>query len=461
MNQSSRRQFLASASALGAASLVPKELLAFNRVQGELPGPKSFEYKALVSPVTAIICGYGGRGGYYGSMQAQLPGEWKVVGVAEPIDYRNEAAARIHNLPDGLRFSTWEHVFDRPKFADVVVISMPDNLHYKPTLRALEMGYDVLLEKPIAQTWRQCQDILELANKKGRIVGVCHVLRYAPYFVQMHAAISQGVIGDVVSIQHLEPIHYLHFAHSFVRGPWHNSRASNPSLLSKSCHDLDIIRWLVGKPCTRVSSLGGLRWFRKENAPKGAPRMCLAGCPHEATCIYHAGRVYVKEKLWSTHHIISRDRSDQAILEQLRKVHIGRCVFQADNDVADHQLVNMEFAGGATAAFSMEAMTSYAGRRTRVMGTKGDIVGDENVLDVFDFENRTRIQWDVNRHYRDLSGHGGGDLRLVRDFTQAVARHDPNLLSSNLGESMESHLIGFQAERSRLGDGRALRVVSG
>lgn len=459
MAASTRRELLAGACSFSFLAGLPREVLEFRTVQDTLPAPKSFEYKPLASPVTAIICGYGGRGGYYGSMQAQLPNEWKIVGVAEPVDYRNEAAARIHNLPDGLRFSTWEHVFDRPKFADVVVISMPDRLHYKSAMRALEMGYDVLLEKPIAQSWRQCQDILDLASKKGRIVGVCHVLRYAPYFVQMHAAVSQGLIGDVVSIQHLEPIHYLHFAHSFVRGPWHNERESTPSLLSKSCHDLDIIRWLVGKPCTRVSSFGGLRWFRRDNAPKGAPKMCLEGCPHEASCIYHAGRVYVKEKLWSTHHIVSRDRSDEAILDQLRKVHIGRCVFQAENDVADHQIVNMEFQGGATAAFNMEAMTSYAGRRTRIMGTKGDIVGDENVLDVFDFEKRTRIQWDVNKHYRDLSGHGGGDLRLVRDFTQAVARHDPSLLSSNLSESMESHLIGFQAERSRRGNGSALRVV--
>lgn len=458
MSRTTRREFLASASAIGAAGLLPKDLLSFRQTQGELPTPKSFEYKPLSGPVTAVICGYGGRGGYYGSMQAGMPNEWKIVGVAEPIDYRNEAAARIHSLPDGLRFPTWERVFERPKFADVVVISMPDHLHHKPALRALEMGYDVLLEKPIAQTWSQCKEILDLATKKGRIVGVCHVLRYAPYFVQMHAAVREGVIGNVVSVQHLEPVHYLHFAHSFVRGPWHNAKESNPSLLSKSCHDLDILRWLVGKPCLRVSSFGGLKWFREENAPAGAPKMCLDGCPHESTCIYHAGRVYVKEKLWSTHHIVSRDRSDAAILEQLKKVHIGRCVYRADNDVADHQIVNMEFDGGATASFNMEAMTSYAGRRTRIMGTKGDIVGDENVLDVYDFERRTRIQWDVSKHYRDLSGHGGGDFRMVRDFTQAVSRQDPTLLTSNLAESMESHLIGFQAERSRRDGGRAMRV---
>lgn len=447
------------AATFGAATLFPRDLLSFKQVQADLPTPISIEYKELSGPVTAIICGYGGRGGYYGSMQAQMPREWMVVGVAEPVDYRIEAAARNHNLPDHLKFQTWEQVFERRKFADVVVISMPDNLHYEPTMRALEMGYHVLLEKPIAQTWKQCTDILKLATKKGRVVGVCHVLRYAPYFVQMHAVARSGMIGDILSIQHMEPIHYLHFAHSYVRGPWHNTKESNPSLLAKSCHDLDIIRWMIGKPCRLVSSFGSLKYFRSEYAPEGAPKMCLDGCPVENSCIYHAGRVYVRDKIWSTHHIISRDRSDAAILEQLKRVHIGRCVYQANNDVADHQIANMLFEGGATASFNMEAMTSYSGRRTRIMGTKGDLVGDERTLDIFDFEKRTRINWDVSKHYRDLSGHGGGDFRMVRDFTQAVGREDASLLASNLGEAMESHLIGFEAERSRHAGGQSRRIV--
>ncbi len=458
MPRPTRRDFLASASALGASALLPKDLLGFRRVQQELPPPKSFEYKALERPVTAVILGYGGRGGYYGRMAGQFPSDWKIVGVAEPIDYRNERAAALHGLADDRRWPTWERVFDKPKLADVVVISTPDRLHHGPAMRALDMGYDVLLEKPIAQSWKQCSDILRLAQRKGAVVGVCHVLRYAPYFVQMHAVARSGMLGDVVSIQHMEPIHYLHFAHSYVRGPWHSEKESNPSLLAKSCHDLDIVRWMVDRACVRVSSMGGLRVFRSENAPDGSPKYCLSGCPIEETCIYHAGRVYAKEKLWSTHHIVTRDRSDAAIMKELTRTHIGRCVYQADNDVCDHQLVNMEFAGGATAAFSMEAMTSYAGRRTRIMGTKGDLVGDEKTLDNYDFEKRTRTVWDVSKHYQDLSGHGGGDERMVRDFCQAVARRDPSLLKSNLAESMESHRIGFQAERSRKSGGGAQRV---
>jgi hypothetical protein len=208
----------------------------------------------------------------------------------------------------------------------------------------------------------------------------------------------------------------------------------------------------------RVSALGSLSYFRKNNAPPGAPKMCLDGCPIEKTCPFYAPKVYVTEKLWGTHHIISEDRSDKAILAALRTSPFGRCVFQTDNDQPDHFVSSLEFADGATAAFSMEALTSYGGRHTRVMGTRGDVVGDEQTLNMFLFSERKRLTWDVAKAASDLGGHGGGDTRLVRDFAQAVSRRDPALLSTNLGRSMESHLIGFQAEQSRRNAGQLMSV---
>jgi predicted dehydrogenase len=387
-----------------------------------------------------------------------MPDDWTVVGVAEPIAYRRNAAVKAYNLPPESCFDTWERVFERPKFADVCVISTPDDLHYAPAMAALEKGYHLLLEKPIAMTWQQCKEIHALAQKKEAIVGVCHVLRYAPYFVQMREVARSGMIGDIVSVQHLEPIEHIHMSHSFVRGIWRNTNVALPIILAKSCHDLDLLCWMVDRPCTRVSAMGALTYFRKENAPAGAPKMCLDGCPAEKTCPFYAPKVYVTERLWGTSHIISEDRSEKAILEALKTSPFGRCVFQTDNDQPDHFVSNLEFAGGATAAFSMEALTSYHGRRTRLMGTRGDLVGDERTLDVFLFSQRQRLQWDVTKAATDLAGHGGGDVRLVRDFTQAVSRRDPSLLSTTLAKSMESHLIGFLAERSRLDGARPIEV---
>jgi len=460
-----RRTFLAGLGGIGLGTLLPaREVGAQTSApstqpnQG-LPVPAGTEYRKPDRPVTCVIIGHGNRGSYYGSMTKQMPDDWKVVGVAEPIGYRNEAAVKRHGIPEDVRFDTWERVFDREKFADVCVISTPDDLHYGPAMAALERGYDLLLEKPIAMTWQQCKDIHGLARKRSAIVGVCHVLRYAPYFVQLREVIASGMIGDVVSIQHLEPIEQIHMSHSFVRGIWRNTKIALPIILAKSCHDLDLLCWFIDKRCTRVSALGSLTWFRKENAPSGAPKMCLDGCPVEKTCAYYAPKVYVTEKLFGTGHIVTEDRSDKGILEALKTSPFGRCVYQTDNDQPDHFVSTMEFEGGATAAFSMEALTSYGGRRTRVMGTKGDVVGDERTLDVFLFAPRKRITWDVTKATADdLGGHGGGDTRLVRNLTQAVARRDLSPLSTDLGRSMESHLIGFQAEASRLAKGQPMVV---
>ena len=357
--------------------------------------------------------------------------------------------ARAHGIPEADRFVTWQHVFDRPKFADVCIVTTPDHLHYGPAMAALRAGYDLLLEKAIAQTWKECKDILETARAKEAIVGIGHVLRYAPYFRQMRHVVRSGRIGRVVSLQHLEPVQYIHMSHSFVRGNWRNTAESNPMLLSKSCHDLDILRWIVDRPCRKVQSFGSLTLFRPEMAPPGAPERCTDGCPVEADCPFSALRIYLRERLWSLYHLNVADDAPESILQALQQGPYGRCVFHNDNDVVDHQVVNMEFEGGVTAAFSMEGLTSYGGRRTRITGTKGDLVGDGQVLDVFEFGPRRRTRWDVRRHADALGGHGGGDHRLVRDFVQAVSRRDSSLLTSSLEASMESHLIGFKAEESR------------
>jgi predicted dehydrogenase len=459
--ESSRRDFLSIMAGAAGALAFPSLATAQEGTADQLPKPKGYTYRKPGTPVTAAILGYGGRGSYYGWMAGQMLDDWKIVGVAEPIDYRRERAMSIHGFGSDRTFTTWEHLLDRPKFADVIVISTPDHLHYGPAMRALELGYDLLLEKPIAQTWKQCRDIMELAEKKGSTVAVCHVLRYAPFFVQLREVIRSGMIGDVVSIQHLEPIYYLHFAHSYVRGNWHKEKESNPSLLAKSCHDLDVIRWFADTNCERVSSFGSLKTFTKQYAPEGSPSHCSRGCPVEKTCIYNAQDVYVKKKRWGDSQIITTDRTPEGLLKALAGTNYDACVYNFRNDVVDHQVVAMQFKNGITANFNMEAMSSYGGRRTRIFGTKGDIVGDESILNVFDFETQKSVAWDVNKFATNLGGHGGGDQRMVLDLTQAIRQEDPSILVSNLRDAMESHLIGFQAEVSRKKGGASQKVDIG
>jgi predicted dehydrogenase len=417
-----------------------------------------FEHPEIEKPITAITLGAGARGTVYGRYALEFPDEIKIVGVAEPIPFRNDRYAKWHNIEEANRFPTWEDVFKRPKFADAVIISTPDHLHYGPCMQAMEMGYDILLEKPIAQTMKECTEIENLAMKTKRIVAVCHVLRYAPYFKKMRDIVQSGIIGDVVSMQHLEAIEHIHMSHSFVRGNWHNSKESTPIILAKSCHDLDILHWITGKPCTRIFAMGDVRYFTKENKPPNAAKRCL-DCLVENECIYSAKRIYLTNRTWLYVMDLPEDESlhEEIITDELRTTNYGRCVYDMENDQPDHYITSIEFDGTITAAFSMEAFTSYGGRHTRIMGTRGDIVGDMQTLRVTDFLTRERTVWDA-RDIADLeeyrhAGHGGGDWRLMRDFVQAVSKQDSSLLVSSISESMESHSMAFKAEESRMSGG--------
>jgi predicted dehydrogenase len=456
MDPLSRRrmlEFLGAAAGSAALPDAPARGQAF-----ALPAPPARPYTPPKRPVTCVILGHGGRGSTYAGFARELPQEWKVIGVAEPIDYRREACVKAHAIPPENVFTTWEHVFERPRLADVAVITTQDAMHLGPALAALDRGYDLLLEKPIAQSWEECRQIYRRVQATGAIVAVGHVLRYAPYYVQLRHVIASGLIGDVVSVQHLEPIGDVHMSHSYVRGPWRSKAESTPMIVSKSCHDLDVLRWWIDRPCTRLSAFGGLAKFRASQAPPGAPAYCSDGCPAEATCHYQAARVYVRERLFSAHHVVTPDRSPDGILAALRRGPFGRCVYRCDNDAPDHMVTNLEFEGGVTAAFSIEGCVSYQGRRSRVLGTKGDIVGDERAMEVTLFEGG-RAGWDVTQAADDLGGHGGGDVRLVRDLVQAVSQRRQDLIPTTLQASMESHLMGFLAEESRV-TGGAVRAVS-
>lgn len=412
-------------------------------------------------PLRCIIVGAGNRGWGYSHYSVMYSEQMKIVGIAEPVKIRQQKFKKAYNLEDKNIFDTWEDVFERPKFADFVIISTIDKHHYGAAMKALEMGYDVLLEKAIAQSWEECEDILMQAKKYNRIVGICHVLRYSPYFIKMRDVIQSGEIGDVVSVQHLEPIGNIHFSHSFVRGNWGNEKESTPILLSKSCHDLDIIYWLLGKKCTQVTSFGDLNYFRKENAPAGSTTRCSAGCKLEESCPYSALRIYYKERVWGVSYLIDLQPWEAGkVMKAIEEGPYGRCVFHCDNDVPDHQLVNMVFGDDITVAFSMEGHTSYGHRRTRIMGTKGDIVGDETTLRVSDFAKSDATTYKARELAEDFEGggHGGGDYRLVRDFLQAIYQKDPTLLTSTIEDSMESHYIGFKAEESRRKGGEVINL---
>lgn len=406
------------------------------------------------TPVTAIVLGASGRGKLYGDYSLEHPDDLRITGIAELVELRRNIYGDKYHVPVENRVATWEEMLNRPKFADAVIIATPDHLHYAPCMKALDLGYDILLEKPIAQTDEECRRLVAYAKEKGNIVGLTHVLRYSPYFLMLKEMVSSKVIGDLISIQHFEPIEHVHMSHSYVRGSWRNAEASTPLVLAKSSHDLDILHWIVGKPCKKMVAFGDLAHFKPENAPDGAPARCTDGCPAEATCPFSALKIYYRDRIWLYVFDLPEDPEKQGdvIIDNLKKGPYGKCVYHCENNQPDHYMMLMEFEGGVTVNFSIEAFTSYGGRRTRIMGTRGDIVGDMEEFTHTDFTTGISKTYNANAedalNYEGV-GHGGGDAGMIRDWIEAIRQQDARLMSTPLDESLESHLMAFAAERSR------------
>jgi predicted dehydrogenase len=436
------------AIAVGGA-LAPSALLDAAPQEHATPVPRTRPFTG--KPVTCIILGAGSRGNTYAAWSQQFPGHMKVVGVAEPIPSRQEKFAALYNIPPEHRFTSWDNALDKPKFADAILITMPDQLHHGAAMRGLELGYDMLLEKPIATSWKHCEEILGQHRKYPRIVAVCHVLRYTAYYRKLQSIVASGILGEVVTIEHLEPVGYWHQGHSFVRGNWRNVATSCPMILAKSCHDLDILRWLMDVPCTSVASYGSLKHFKPENAPAGSTARCTGGCTVEPECPYSALKLYLdmKNNGWPV-SVITEDTTYEGRMKAMREGPYGRCVYHSDNDVVDHQVLSLEFARERTASFTMTAFTTGS-RRTRVMGTMGEATGDSRYITVANFRTGKQETIDTSLSETGItSGHGGGDNGLMEAFIKATQHQDPSIIASSLEVSMESHRIAFEAERSRL-----------
>lgn len=410
----------------------------------------------LSRELTVAVMGAGSRGNEYTEYGRIFPGTMKVVAVSDISDYRRNAMGDRWGIPSERRFGDYHEMLAagrNGKLADILIVSLPDDLHFEPAMEAMRQGYDLLLEKPMAQTEDECRALLARQHETGVMVALGHVLRYAPYFIALKRAIDDGCVGELVSIQHMEPVKYSHMAHSFVRGNWRDSKATTPMIIAKTCHDLDILKWLTGRRCVRVTCAGGLHLFRPEKAPSGAPARCTDGCPHEAECPYSALDIYARKR-WHLHVFdLDATASEEAILEKLRTTGYGRCVYRCDNDQPDHLVATLTFEGGVTASFTMDAFTPWGGRRTRVMGTEGYIEGDGTAFTIHRFRSGQKLQWRFeppeSGNYKD-NGHAGGDLALMRDFLEAVDTRDFAKLSSSLDASVESHLMGFACEKDRL-----------
>ncbi|MFW9937674.1 MAG: Gfo/Idh/MocA family protein [Candidatus Thorarchaeota archaeon] len=457
--------------------------------------------------ITAILIGAGLRGmDLYGNYALKYPKKLKFLAVAEPIQTRREKFANLHKISLERSYRSWEELLDEDKLADVAFICTQDQMHVEPTLAALDKKYDVLLEKPMAHTLEGCVRIVQKAEETGKIVGISHVLRYTQFFSTIYNAIQTGSLGKIINISHRENVSWYHMAHSFVRGNWSNKQNSSPMILAKCCHDFDLLYWMIDSIPTKISSFGNLSQFKRENAPKGAPDYCIEGCPIENECLYYAPRIYieiipilqelektgmgfykfianlrknhkktlkvlskiipvlkqlVEYKDWPVSAIytgqpeeIENNYSDEAKLQILSRSPYGKCVFKCDNDVVDHQVVNIEFENETTANLIMHGFSEREGRTIRIDGTKATLIGEffdsGQKIRLFDhFSGKEEIIF-TQKFSPEIAVHGGGDILFIDAFINSLQDNNNPQPLTNARASLESHLMAFAANESRI-----------
>ena len=401
-----------------------------------------------MKPVTAVVLGTGSRGSIYAGYAKEHPEQLQIIAVADPREDRRNMLADKLNLSESARFASWQALLSHPRMADCAFVCTLDDDHTEPAIKAMELGYHLLLEKPMSNTEEECRAIVAAAKRTNRTLAVCHVLRYTPFYMTLKNLIDRGEIGEVTTINQIENVGYWHQAHSFVRGNWRTVRETSPMLLQKSCHDMDIILWLMGKDCKRVQSFGSLRHFTAENAPERAPERCLDGCPHAESCPYYAPALYMDMNRtgWPV-DVITTDMSAEGRRKALEEGPYGRCVYHCDNDVVDRQVVNLEFEGGAVATFTMTGLSADFSRQLKIFGTRGQIEADmgtgEIILQRFGEEKKI-IPIDTDK---EASGHGGGDFGIMQDFLHILRNGGESRSCAEV--SLQSHLICFAAEKSR------------
>jgi len=435
--------------------------------------------------VSLVVVGAGNRGKVYSKYALERPDLCQVVGIAEPRDITRELMVAEYNIPKENVFKDWKDLAKlNKKIADAVIITTQDRMHTEPAIHFANLGYHILLEKPMAPTEQECRAIVEAVEKNKVILAVGHVLRYTPYTQKIKQLIDSGAIGKVINIQHMEPVGWFHHAHSYVRGNWRNTKEASFMLMAKSCHDIDWIAYVLGSDCVKVSSFGSLVHFRKENKPNGAGNRCI-DCSVEADCPYSAKKIYLEPvvkrgllqrhptshpppgkdatpveeadyHVWKMLHILTEVPTVESVNEALEKGPYGRCVYECDNDVVDNQVVNMQFKNGTTASFTMVAFSQdVCIRKTRIFGTKGQIEGDSSTITHFDFLTKQEKSYRPDDDFNvktTLTGHGGADYFLMKSFIEAVIANDPSKVLSSAQETLRSHVAVFAAENARVED---------
>lgn len=409
------------------------------------------------------VLGLGQRGYNYIRWIKYFCKDIEVNAICDINKIRTEQTAKAFKIKQ--KFYLADDFFKNGAIADAVIIATQDRDHYGHCIKAITAGYKhILVEKPVSPNIDECEQLNEIAKEKGVTIIVCHVLRYSKHYKTIKKLIDDNVIGDIITINHIENIAYFHYAHSYVRGSWRRSDETSPLILAKCCHDFDILYWLIKKPCLNVSSFGDLTFFKRQNAPEDSAERCLF-CKVK-DCQFNAEKLYIMDKFYkatfikfSSRVFVGKANNTKAEkYEALKNGPYGRCVFKCDNNVVDHQIINMQFADGVTASHTVTAFSEKFYRRTQISGTKGEIIADDlsGKIKVNIYHKKS---YTINTKLIKGTGHIDGDINLIKNWAKLL---NATLTDYNnvtyLSDTLPSHRIALASEKSRLNKGKVINL---
>jgi predicted dehydrogenase len=406
--------------------------------------------------LSIAVIGCGARGLVYSELAAEMKDKFKIVAAADPVKERVEKIKKLADKDSFKAFESADELFTQPRLADILIVATQDGSHFANCKKAIELGYDILLEKPVATRPVEIFELEKYAqNKKSRVM-VCYVLRFNPAYIKVKEIISSGMLGDIVSMNYVCGVTPWRMAHSFVRGHWAVSEESSPTILAKACHDTDIIQWLLERKCISLSSYGALNHFTPANAPEGAPERCTDGCKASGVCVYNALRYAGDKKQPWLPQIYDKTgtAAKEEIIEWLKTSPWGRCVYRCGNNALDHQVVSMLFEENITCTFTMTAFES--GRQIEIYGTKGVLKGGATYRDLFKSEitfipHNGKVQkYNITENHDPVGMRRERDKRLVDKLYSEMVKPAGEEINSCLTDSIQSHVIAFAAEEARL-----------
>ena len=427
---------------------------------------------------TCAILGYGDRSSKYSKYALDYPEELEVVAVIDISKHKLDLAKETFNLSEDKLFNSLDDFLSKDIKCDFVINGTMDSLHYETSIKLLNKGYNLLLEKPITANIEELKEIQALANKNNLKVIVCHVLRYTMFYSKIKEVIASGEIGKVVNIQMNEHVWHGHFINAYVRGKWRSEKECGSGLLlAKCCHDTDLLCWLNSDTEPKyVSSFGSRSLYTPKNAPTDSTEYCY-NCPKKDECVFNAmdfelNKDYCPQYTWMGLDKSISDITEDEKIEFLKKDTYGKCVYKTDMDIVDRQCVSVEYTNGSIATLNMVGGATVAGRHIHVIGEMGEIVGyiEENkfiVRKFFACEREEQLKqdqevYDLDKIYildakdQSVSGHYGGDFFIMKDLLKLLRGEENSLSTTDINDSVKGHLVCYAAEIAR----KEKRVVS-